>query len=175
MNIIYADKESYVYKGLSDPNRFGPGMWMSFLLNSASADTPSKRLIVCEQIRTFSNFLKCKECNDHSKTYIINHPPEYHSKTNASLFEWVVDFMNDVYLRQGKPIVEKEYLWKLYTSGDLGVCKENCGSKEKVTPTKQEIKQEIKEPVIQKTPVNKNYQYGSRARGGRNYTLTTYH
>lgn len=70
----------------------------------------------------------CEECLSHSIAKIKNDPPENHISSTRNLFDWVVNYMNDVNARLGKKLYRSDILWDRFTSGDHKVC-ENCGGK----------------------------------------------
>ena len=117
------DKNMYDY---TDPRKVGRGVWFMFLLMSAHAETRNKRLWVCDQIRLFCKYFKCKECHGHCVQYIENNPPEDHIEATYGLFNWVSDFMSEVNVRLGKKPYDKNILFDIFTDEEYMVCGSDC-------------------------------------------------
>ena len=110
----------------SNPRRVGPGAWNVFLVTAANSSSTEEGLWACKMIRQFCKFFKCKDCHGHSTEYIAKHPPENTVTRKGGLFDWVVEFMNSVQMRLGKPIYDHDILYRMFTETDFNVCTDNC-------------------------------------------------
>ena len=86
-----------------DKSTAGPAYWKTMMSYAAAYPvSPSKEDKIQFKI-FFKNLLKsfpCASCREHSKQYILQHPPETHSR--KQLFDWMCGFENHIRQEQGK-------------------------------------------------------------------------
>ena len=116
-----------VLSEMTNPKRLGPGVWYSFMLNSAKAKTKNELLFICKQIRDFCNHFGCMDCRNHAQEYLKRKAPEDKASTSDTLFRWVVDFMNAVQIRLRKPVYDYQTLHDLFFIEEFVVCTSSCG------------------------------------------------
>lgn len=116
----------------SKPKRTGPGVWYMFMLMSAHAKTPAEMISVCNHIRLFCDFFGCGECSGDCKIYISKNSPEDSIGTDRGLFDWVVEFMNAVNYKLGKPGYNKDILYRMVTEKGINFCEGDCNGDKKI-------------------------------------------
>lgn len=99
----------------ANPKEVGRGCWYNLLVITAAAPSDDDtKYIICKQIRNIAyTYFKCLECRKHSGEYLISHPPDDVINDDNGLFNYIVDFMNDVNRRLGKDEHKKEILYQL--------------------------------------------------------------
>ena len=102
------------------------GAWKILLIITATANTIEKKRIVCEQIRSCYTFFQCAKCKKHFGQYLINHPPEVEIDKIDGLFDWIIDFMNVIQKRLGKPLYEKKILYPMFHENGMVTCNDDC-------------------------------------------------
>lgn len=97
-----------------DPEKWGPGTWITITMKALRARTPARISIFIENDVPVLVTLLCNTCSGHSKTIIANrHPNEYRNIVDErgeliGMFAWIVDIHNDVNNHLGK----SEVSWK---------------------------------------------------------------
>ena len=104
-------------------------MWFKLLLDAAGADSGEdiEKIIFIKQLRRLQEFFPCHECKEHFGLYLNTHPPEEYID---DLFDYICDFMNDVYVRIGKKAYDKDILHQLVHHNPLTgtpICSKQCG------------------------------------------------
>jgi len=106
-----------------DPSFWGPSTWKT--IHSIAYE--SDRLKLYEK---FSNLiyelcyiLPCETCRNHMQTYLKDHPIP-----NSNVFEWSVEFHNQVNIRLGKPVLDPKEAFNIYEKASN--CK-NCDDSSK--------------------------------------------
>lgn len=77
----------------------GPGIWFCFHTMSLNAVNTTTKTSLIYFIRKTIDSFKCETCRGHAVNYLSKNPPELHLHR---LFEWTVDFHNDVNLKNDK-------------------------------------------------------------------------
>lgn len=123
----YDEKRGKMYD-YTDPNRVGRGVWYFLMVSSLNADDDTQRIYICKQLRDFCSAFKCLKCSKHCAEYIKKNPPEIHTESNDELFNWIVNFMNEVNIRTNRPPYNPKILRKIIIDTDYSVCSD-CGNK----------------------------------------------
>lgn len=128
----------------TNPEKLGRGCWYSLLVLTATADDEITQTIVCRQIRNIVYiYFKCLNCKKHSGKYLEKHPPEELIGVPDGLFYYIVDMMNDINLRIGKPLYDRKVLFLIFHDDAYVTCSKNCGDK---TSESNDIYE--KEPIV---------------------------
>lgn len=115
----------------TDPNKVGRGCWYALLVITSQATTPKEKKYVCKQIRDITGgFFKCLECRQHSIEYLKLHPPENAVNKPDGLFNYIVDFMNEINARLGKPLYDRQIIFSLFHDDAYMACDKDCGDTE---------------------------------------------
>ena len=124
------------YKGtiydFSDTSKMR-GEWHMLLVITATADTPIKKRIVCEQIRSCHKYFQCLKCKKHFGRYLISHPPEVELDKEDGLFDWIIVFMNVIQERLGKELYDRNILYPMFHEVGMIMCQEKC-AEDDITP-----------------------------------------
>ena len=115
----------------SDSKRVGRGIWFSWLVMSATADTIDKRMYACDHFKKCNKYFKSTLMRQSTNDFINKNPPEYHIRTSNELFDWVVEFMNDINIKIGKPKYDLSKIYKIFHDDSVGICSADCGEHQK--------------------------------------------
>lgn len=96
-------------KGLMDYH--GPGIWFCFHTMSYNTIGYDLSISLIYFIKKTINSFKCSVCRTHALKYLKQNPPEL--KIN-NLFQWTVDFHNDVNHHKGKQVWSYTKAYNLY-------------------------------------------------------------
>jgi hypothetical protein len=96
------------------------------LLNAAMAITMIAKKVVCEQFRACHSHFPCEDCKTHFGIYLMSHPPEAEIDELDGLFDWVVDFLNSVCARTGKPLYDRKILYPMFHESGYITCDSTC-------------------------------------------------
>lgn len=122
-----------IMEKITNPEIVGPGIWFTIHLMAYHATDPLKKQQFMEYMRMVVDNLKCEKCRMHAKRYLEEHPMEpYLNLKNMAgqdigLFKWTWIFHNAVNSRLGKPILDWDTAYAMYSSPDFLVCKGSCG------------------------------------------------
>lgn len=111
----------------SRPEIFGPPLWFS-LHNGALNYPEMASPIIKERMKCFilalPIILPCETCKNHANEFIENNREYLDAicSTRENLFNFFVDFHNNVNSFTNKPIMSREYALKLY-SGNIKITK----------------------------------------------------
>jgi hypothetical protein len=115
------------------PEIVGPGTWFCLHLEGYHAKTPAQiQNFIGFITRVTSNF-KCLNCRKHAMKYIANHPFEpYVNMTlpngeQIGMFRYTFDFHNTVNKNIGKPVMDFDEAYKMFSDQDGAVCTKACG------------------------------------------------
>lgn len=113
------------------------GAWLVLLVNTADVDYLSRpeKLFVCRQIRKLQENFPCKSCKQHFLDYILESPPEFAIDKKDGLFTWIVNLMNNINRRIGKPQYNYKIMYALFHNGGIEPCSENCGDQPQISDT----------------------------------------
>ena len=119
---------------VTNPEKFGSGMWKTIHILALDAKTPVKKRQFHKTMNVIVNGIMCKRCKKHALEYIATYPPSRckvfkRNKIDISMFRWSWVFHNRVNERLGKDIVMFEDAYKLYTEGPE-ICTEGCSDEE---------------------------------------------
>lgn len=117
----------------SDPKIIGPGIW--FIIHSTG-----KKAINDETKRQFIDLMNmlrkefpCEKCRGHIDEYMTKNPIEeyYNLKGDndeeIGMFKWSWMFHNAVNTRIGKPYVDWETAYNMFSDSGIMVCSRDCG------------------------------------------------
>ena len=163
-----ASPDSYIYS-FDDPQRYGPGMWLSFFINSIRCRNKTELLLVCKQVRDFCTAFGCSGCRGHCKAYLEENPIENSATTAKALFYYLVTFCNGVYIRLGKPIMDVELMYRKFKNLNKPICSGACDESEElpnyhstIQPvTNRGFRAEVETTVPKYSNRNYNISYGS--------------
>lgn len=114
------------HSALHDPVKVGPGLW--HCIHSECKECVSEAtsaLPIAFIYRRQANF-PCPNCKVHFGDYLASHPPGNIDFSNpTALFDWSVDFHNDVNFRKGKAPMSYEEARSLYYK-QSDICTETC-------------------------------------------------
>jgi hypothetical protein len=109
------------YANSVDPQVWGPAFW--FILHNSSVHYPVKasplsRKAMKDFILGMPIMIPCEECSDHATAHIEANHSRLDEVTSGRhhLFNFFVDFHNRVNRRYGKPVMEYDDAYALYTS-----------------------------------------------------------
>jgi len=89
----------------------GPGIWFCFHTMSLQAINSITIDSLIYFIKTTVDHFKCDVCRGHAIQYLNKNPPELNAN---HLFEWTIDFHNDVNIRNDKPTWSYAKAYKYY-------------------------------------------------------------
>jgi len=124
---------TFYQEKLSNPEIFGPGLWLHIHSKARRADTLEKMLLFAEDMKETADDIQCSECSNHAKKYIQEHPIEasfniIEDGEYIGCFHWTWKFHNAVNARLRKPIVSWETAKALFGK-NKHVCESGCGEK----------------------------------------------
>jgi len=134
----------------TDPKYLGPGYWASWHLKSVHADTPRKKAEIARNIALDIANFPCSKCKTHSKEYVSRHPlmEAVKDKDKLSMFNWTVNFHNEVNLRLGKNLYTLDDSLAMWT-GDKSFCTEDCDQLDIKKEEEEKLrKEEIRKQVM---------------------------
>jgi hypothetical protein len=110
----------------------GPGIWYILHLAAYEANTPDKIKDFISLLRLIVERHPCHVCREHGSKYLKINPPENYVNTVkderlAGMFVYVWIFHNSVNDRLGKPHVDYNTAWKMFSSIDQAICQADCG------------------------------------------------
>jgi hypothetical protein len=152
---------------LSDPKVIGPGTWYVTHLKAYEAINNKKIDEFIDHMYMLAEKFACKKCRKHINTYIEDHPFEdLINLTNEEgrkigMFKWAWLFHNAVNTRIGKPYVDWETAWEMYSNDDFGVCSKNCDEVKDVEEHEMEHQHIVEElptdPMDRKSKLAQSY------------------
>lgn len=129
---------------ITNPAYFGPGKWDTYHLEAWFARTnPEQNNFIIFLKRQIDNF-PCVKCKNHAYEYLDNNPLEnYLGKKSSTgeelgMFVWMWKFHNAVNTRLGKPVVEWDTAYSMYSGRGILVCGKGCDEAEKTAGGKSE-------------------------------------
>lgn len=134
----------------TDPKYLGPGYWASWHLKSVHSDTPRKKAEIARNIALDIANFPCQKCKNHAKEYVSRHPlmEAVKDKNKYSMFNWTVNFHNEVNLRLGKPLYSTDDALTMWTN-DKSFCTEDCDQLDVKREEEEKIrKEDIRKQVI---------------------------
>ncbi len=106
-------------KDVNDPKIWGPSFW--FTLHNGAVKYPQTASPICAKrmkgfITGIPVMLPCELCSDHATAYIEKHSDKLDKvvSTRENLFNFFVDFHNQVNIRYGKPVISYLEAYNLY-------------------------------------------------------------
>jgi len=121
-------------KKLTNPQSFGPGAWLTIHIMAYHAISESEKKAFEKNMKHICDGLKCHTCQDHCKEYLKNNPiRDYWNVKNREgkqigMFKWSWTFHNAVNTRLGKPVLDFNTAYHLYSDAPDMVCTADCGS-----------------------------------------------
>lgn len=109
------------YKSTTDPSVWGPSFWLS-LHNGAvrypEKASPTYRYRMKGFIQGIPYILPCDECRQHALAYIDSRESQLDDIVSGreKLFNYFVDFHNQVNARYNKPLVSYDQAYRIYTN-----------------------------------------------------------
>jgi len=135
----------------TDPKYLGPGYWASWHLKSIHANTTRKKAEIARNIALDIANFPCLKCKNHAKEYVSRNPliDAVKDKDEFSIFNWTINFHNEVNVRLNKKTYTLEDAKALWT-GDKSFCVEDCDQLEIKKEEEEKIrKEEIKKQVME--------------------------
>lgn len=121
------------FKDTTDPKIIGPGSWNIIHRMAFAAKTRPAMENFIFLMKQICDGFPCKVCKGHCQEYIKNHPMEKEYNTlvggeSLGMFLWSWRFHNAVNLRLGKPQMNWQTAYDLYSGkmGEIEVCSANC-------------------------------------------------
>lgn len=137
------------FRDNTDPKYIGPGTWSVIHKKAYKANTKKLHLEFIKFMKETCYEFPCTVCRGHCTEYINNHPIEEYlnsvveigdKKEKLGMFVWSWKFHNAVNMRLGKPIMDWDTAYYLYSDSvreDM-ICSESCReegmSSEKIIP-----------------------------------------
>lgn len=115
-----------------DPKYFGPGIWWCLHQNSLRAITTETKLEFRRFLNDIVTKIWCKKCRFHATKYINENPIEEYDQLAYGYFTYVWNFHNIVNKRLGKPEMNWQTAYKLYTNQFQNVCQHGCNDHEEL-------------------------------------------
>ena len=131
---ISPDKNQ-VTKITTNPRISGPGIWFTFHLLGAKADTPEKIDRYIDYVNTIIRHHPCPVCRDHALKYLKGRPIENYRGMKdqrggkmIGMFTWSWEYHNHVNEKLNKPTIEWPDAYQLYAESMV------CQSSQTETP-----------------------------------------
>lgn len=127
-------------KKLSDPDSFGPGAWLVIHTLAFDAITNDKKKCFEETMKVIQRGLKCEMCKIHCGKYLKKHPMRDYWNVldrkgkDIGMFKWTWAFHNAVNTRLGKPVMDWDTAYHLYSDSKDTVCTKDCGDEASHSP-----------------------------------------
>ena len=127
-------------KKLADPATFGPGAWLVIHTLAFDAKTKEQKKNFEESMHVIQRGLKCEWCKKHFGEYLEKHPTRdyrnVHNKEgqDIGMFKWSWAFHNAVNTRLGKPVMDWDTAYHLYSDTENTVCTKDCGQETSHSP-----------------------------------------
>lgn len=123
LNKLNMTENVYSYNNTTDPKVWGPYMW--FTLHTFSANYPINggSELVKEQFRNYIRsipfIIPCRDCSIHASSFIesvelVDKNLEKALSSRKNLFEFFVDFHNQVNKRHNKPLMSYKEAYDMY-------------------------------------------------------------
>lgn len=118
----------------SDPKIVGPGKWDIIHTEGFKAKTNESQRRFIELVEEICREFKCEVCHGHCTKYIKDHPPSNYIgkefefegvKEKLGMFVWSWEFHNSVNIRLGKPHMNYETAYYMYSTEEK--CQQVCG------------------------------------------------
>lgn len=126
----YKKRSLHTHKFPSNPETFGPGLWLNIHILALDATTPEKIDNFIEYINLIASKTPCGKCKKHFLKYIQTNPPENYRNNhdNLGMFQWSWEFHNKVNSFLKKPIIEWESALNIYQEDDIIPCEKKCNN-----------------------------------------------
>ena len=95
------------------------GAWFVMLANAYWSKSILESKYVCLQIRKLQEYFPCEQCKIHFGDHIAQFPPEFGLNSKLGVFNWIVNFMNEVNIRIGKPIYKSKLLIQQFRTNNF--------------------------------------------------------
>lgn len=128
-------------KKLTNPQSFGPGAWLTIHIMAYHATSESDKKAFEKNMKHICDGLKCYTCQDHCKEYLKDNPiRDYWNVKNREgkqigMFKWSWTFHNAVNTRLGKPLLDFNTAYHLYSESADTVCTADCGAETPEEPS----------------------------------------
>jgi hypothetical protein len=125
--------EGGMIKELSHSPYCGPGVWYSLHTLAINARTKSRKKEFITIVVILRDNFKCMVCRNHWREYMDTHPIEEYFDVldshgnDVGMFKWTWIFHNHVNARLGKPHMDYQTAYNLYSQPEFGVCLDGCG------------------------------------------------
>ena len=111
-------------KSTKDPDVWGPAAWFTihnFAFNYPDNPSPIFRKKCAQFIDSLPYMIPCEGCSGHAIQYVMSRESEMDVivATRSNLFEFFVDFHNEVNKRYNKPVMSVKDAYKLYETGNV--------------------------------------------------------
>lgn len=143
-------------KKLSDPRSFGPGGWLVIHILAYNATSEKHKKSFERDMKNICGGLKCNTCKGHCVKYLEDNPiTDYWNikdkeGNDIGMFQWSWAFHNAVNARLGKPIMDFDTAYHLFSDHPDTVCSKDCEEDVSSSPAPP--------------PPKKNYTYRTRIR-----------
>ena len=139
----YKDVGNENLKKLADPRSFGPGGWLMIHILAYNATSERNKKAFERDMANICSGLKCHTCQGHCGKYLADNPMRDREYWNAKdeegrdigMFKWSWAFHNAVNKRLGKPILDYDTAYHLYSNSPDTVCTKDCEEDISASPT----------------------------------------
>lgn len=117
-----------------DKKKLMPGIWYVIHNMAIKVKTFEDKIQFITFMTNMCKDLPCGVCRDHCSDYIKNHPFSQcygvrdKNGRDICLFKWTWEFHNAVNSRIGKPILDFDTAYSMYSDSDVQICKIGCGT-----------------------------------------------
>jgi hypothetical protein len=138
---------------MSDPNVFGPGMWMTLHILSYNANTLSQSKNFLYVLKPIIEKIPCKKCRIHALTFIKNKDYNIyiHEKSRSGTyigpFMYVCDMHNNANILLDKSIMNWKEAYQLYDNLEKGCSEGPCMDDHIIDHQYEKIKSNIIESI----------------------------
>lgn len=134
-------------------DKYAPGIWLQMHIKGVLAIDENSKQDFIDYVWFQADTFPCENCRKHINEYIKNNPFThlYYAKNNKGeeigMFKWSWLFHNTVNVRVGKPYLDWNTAWEMYSVFRKGIipCIQDCGKKPQT------------ESIIQNYFINKNF------------------
>jgi len=134
--VNYEEYKNQALEKITDPRSWGVGLWFSIHTYAINAKTDESKKSFMDYMKIICTNIKCDNCRKHATEYLETHPIKdfYNIKNekgeDIGMFKWTYLFHNAVNSRLGKPQMDWDTAYSMY-SPTSSVCLQGCGEDKK--------------------------------------------